>query len=153
MLTAQQISPDSTTPSLKRRFACLVYEALLLAALLFMAGYLVVGLRPQEHAGLFRLYLLAVCGGYFVWFWRHGGQTLPMKTWGIRLVDVAGRPVRLANAWLRYLYAVLGTAAFGLGFVWAIWDRDRQFLHDRLAGTRLVISKAAGRESHPAGMQ
>lgn len=139
MYTSSPSTPISNTPTIKRRLASLVYEALLLVAILFIAGYLVVGLRPVEHTGLFRVYLLAVCGVYLVWFWRHGGQTLAMKTWRIRLVDASGGPVGLGQAWLRYACAVGGLAAFGLGFIWAVWDRDQQFLHDRLAGTRLVL--------------
>ncbi len=134
-------------PSLKRRLASMVYESLLLGALLFIAGYLVVGLRPQDHPGLFRVYLLAVCGMYFVWFWRHGGQTLAMRTWRIRLVEASGQPITRRRAWLRYAYAVAGTLALGLGFLWALWDRDRLFLHDRLAGTRLQLLAERDKQS------
>lgn len=131
------------TASLTRRLACLFYDALLLLAVLFVAGFLVVGLLPDVRAGLPRLlyqaWLLLVAGVYFTWSWRRGGQTLAMKTWRIRLVDQAGGVPGLGKAWLRYGLATLGLAAFGLGFLWALWDADRQFLHDRLAGTRLVV--------------
>jgi uncharacterized RDD family membrane protein YckC len=131
-----------TVPTLKRRLACLFYEALLLAAVLFLAGFLVVGLHPGERTGLprllYQLYLFTVVGMYFVWFWRHGGQTLAMKTWRIQLVDISGGPVSLAKAWQRYTVATL---TFGACFIWAAFDRDRQFLHDRLAGTRLVMKE------------
>ncbi len=129
-----------TVPSLKRRLACLFYDALLSAAVLFLAGFLAVGLRPGAPGGmpilLYPLYLFMVVGLYFVWFWRHGGQTLAMQTWRIQLLTAAGGPLCLAKAWQRYILAAL---TFGFCFVWALWDRDRQFLHDRLAGTRLVI--------------
>lgn len=128
--------------TLKRRFVCLFYEALLLAALLFVAGFLVVGMHPGERGGLarlvFQMYLFTVVGVYFVWFWRHGGQTLAMKTWRIRLVDVSGGAVGLGQAWQRYTVAVF---TFGLCFLWALFDRDRLFLHDRLAKTRLVMKE------------
>ncbi|NTV96751.1 MAG: RDD family protein [Thiobacillus sp.] len=136
------------TPSLKRRLACLVYEALSLLAVLFIAGFAVVGLQPEPLAGwglwLHRTYLLAVAGGYFIWFWRHGGQTLAMKTWRIRLVRIDGGRIGLGQAWLRYLLAVLGALLGGFGFLWALWDRERQFLHDRLAGTRLILDALVG---------
>jgi uncharacterized RDD family membrane protein YckC len=125
--------------TLWRRYICLVYDAFLLAAILFLAGLLVVGLHPGEAGGLpkpaYQVYLLVVVGFYYVWFWRHGGQTLAMKTWHIRLVDAAGGTVSSAQAWKRYVLLVL---TFGIGFIWAVFDRDRQFLHDRLAGTRLI---------------
>lgn len=131
---------------LRRRLASLVYECLLLLALWFVAGFIVVGALPEPPEGLarvaFQIYLWLVAGVYLVWFWRRGGQTLAMRTWRLRLVDVQGRPVARRQAWLRYLLASLGTLALGAGFLWAILDRDRQFLHDRLAGTRLLALTA-----------
>lgn len=157
------------TVSLKRRFACLFYDALLLAAVWFVAGFAVVGLLPDVGAGLprllFQAWLFLVAGVYFTWCWRRGGQTLAMKTWRIRLVKAptcgdestqewlrydAGSGAYVSQnwqcitwrqAWLRYGLAVLGLLVFGIGFVWALWDRDRQFLYDRLAGTRLVVAQ------------
>lgn len=130
--------------SLPRRLACLFYDALLLAAVWFVAGFAVVGLLPDVGAGLprlvFQAWLLLVAGVYFTWCWRRGGQTLAMKTWRIRLVGAAGGPVGLFQAWLRYGLAALGLVSFGMGFLWAFFDADRQFLHDRLAGTRLVVA-------------
>ncbi len=129
-------------PSIGRRLACLVYEGLLLFGLLVVASFPampVVGALPAPWSKLaYQAYLLAVMGLYFVWFWRRGGQTLAMKTWRIRLVSEAGGPVGLGQAWLRYLLALLGLLGLGGGLLWALWDRDRQFLHDRLAGTRLL---------------
>ena len=128
--------------SLGRRAVALIYEALLLAALLWCASLLFEVLQTQLSAthmrALFQVYLLGLAGLYFVWQWRHGGQTLPMKTWGIMLITRDGNALDAPQAWLRYLLAALGTALLGLGFLWALIDRDRQFLHDRLAGTRIV---------------
>jgi len=130
------------TPSLPRRFASLFYEALLLAAVLFLAGFLVVGLMPAQPSSIARLlhqiYLLLVAGVYLTWFWRHGGQTVAMKTWRIRVELAEGGGLGYGRAWLRYLLAVAGVMGFGFGLLWAFVDRDSQFLHDRLAGTRLV---------------
>lgn len=131
---------------LGRRLASLVYEALLLLAVLVVASFpvapLVQALPTPWGRHLQQVYLLAVAGGYLVWFWTHGGQTLAMKTWRIRLVHASGGLVNTRQAWLRYGLALLGLAAGGLGLWWALWDRERQFLHDRLAGTRLVESTA-----------
>ncbi|MFA5082378.1 MAG: RDD family protein [Hydrogenophilaceae bacterium] len=131
------------TPTIKRRLVSLFYDALLLAAVLFLAAFVVIGLLPDVSDGLPRLvfqgYLLLVAGLYFTWFWHRGGQTLAMKTWRIRLVGQDGTRVGFGQAWLRYALAVLGVTAFGFGLLWALWDRDRQFMHDRLAGTRLLI--------------
>lgn len=124
----------------------MVYEALLLAAVLFIAAFVFLGIFPDARSGpvklLFRLYLLAIAASYFVFCWSRGG-TLPMKTWGVRLIMRDGGTVTREQASLRFLYALIGIAVFGLGLVWALFDRDRQFLHDRLAGTRIARSPAA----------
>lgn len=135
------------TPSLKRRLASLFYDALLLIAVLFLAGFAVIGLLPDVSGGisrlLFQVYSVLVAGLYLTWSWRRGGQTLAMKTWRIRVVDETGRRLSLSTAWLRYGLALLGLLTFGLGFLWALWDRDGQYLHDHLLGTRLVVDSAS----------
>lgn len=135
---------DLPVPSLRRRLAAMLYESILLAALFLVAGFLVVGLTGTVDTLLERLfyqgYLLLCAGAYLVLSWRWGGQTLAMKTWHIRLVDQAGQRPGLGRCLARYLLAVAGLLLGGVGILWALWDRDRQFLHDRLAGTRLVRS-------------
>jgi len=103
-----------------------------------------------------------VFGLYFIWLWTHGGQTLPMKTWRIRVVEADGTPLgpwrALGRYLLAWLWVVPGWAAasllqasgwmFGLFLasncalmaIAALFDKDRQFLHDRLAGTRLIVA-------------
>lgn len=134
--------PSLPLASTRRRLAALLYESLPLFALWFFAGFLVVGALPEAPRGwhrlLFQGYLLLVTAIYFVWFWRHGGQTLAMKAWRIRLVDTLGRGIGARQAWLRFALAALGAACLGAGFLWCLLDREGQFLHDRLAGTRLV---------------
>ncbi|MBI2313315.1 MAG: RDD family protein [Betaproteobacteria bacterium] len=131
--------------SLGRRLMSMVYEALMLAAVLMVAAFPFVfafnGGDAPWFRPLFQLYLLGVVGAYFTWFWTHGGQTLPMKTWRLRVVTTKGSALRLKQALIRYLVAMAGTIFLGFGFLWAVLDRDRQFLHDRLAGTKIVNSK------------
>lgn len=126
--------------SLIRRFGAMLYEALLLLALLFIADYLFISLthnaQSPELKTLLRLYLFTVIAIYFTWFWSRG-QSLAMKTWRIKLVTAAGGKLKAPRAFIRFL---LATALFGISQLWAIFDRDRQFLHDRLAGTRLISS-------------
>jgi uncharacterized RDD family membrane protein YckC len=63
-----------------------------------------------------------------------------MKTWKMRVEMADGAPLTLRIAAIRYVLALAGLLCLGLGFLWALADRDRQFLHDRLAGTRIVMS-------------
>lgn len=131
-------------PGLPRRIACAIYELLILAAVVLIATFPFLALVGDATLGgrrhLLQLWVLGVVGGYLVGFWTHGGQTLAMKTWRIRLVRDDGGKVGTGRAIHRYLLAILGLAAAGLGFAWAFFDRDRQFLHDRLAGTALVAA-------------
>ena len=76
---------------------------------------------------------------YFTWFWIHGGQTLALKTWHLRLVAVDGGAVPVQKAGLRFLLAFAGLALLGAGWWWALFDREGCFLHDRLAGTRVIL--------------
>jgi len=152
-------------PSLRRRLAAFVYEGVLLFGVLMTAG-LVYGLATQQRHALVGLhglqaFLFLVLGLYFSWFWSHGGQTVAMKTWHIRLLTQDGRPVGTARAWLRYVLswlwfmpalvvayaaglhtgAQLSAALFiGVAVYAALarLNRQRQFLHDLLARTRLV---------------
>ena len=146
---------------MRRRLVSLVYESILLFGVAFIAAYLFLALTqstypiPSPMRHLFQSYMFAVIGIYFVWCWRRGGQTLPMKTWKMRLVDHAGHPLSLARAWWRYaliwltllpglaLYALghkWGLALLALPLAWALADRERQFLHDRLARTRIITA-------------
>jgi len=130
------------TPGILRRLAGMAYESLLLFAVLFAAAWLCL-VVTQALDGAWRRPLLqavAVVASaiYFSWFWVHGGQTLPMKTWRMRLVSTAGGPVAPTRALARCLLAWVLIPAGGVAVLWAFVDRDRQFLHDRLAGTRII---------------
>jgi uncharacterized RDD family membrane protein YckC len=128
----------ATTPGLPRRLASMLYEAILLFAVGFFAAWLFYfasgGL--DATAGWLRhtlqLFIGVVFAGYFLWSWLRGGQTLAMKAWGIRLVDVTP-----GKALARFLLAA-ALVPTSISILWALVDRDRQFLHDRLAGTRLI---------------
>ena len=134
-------------PGLGRRLASALYDLLMLAALVLVATFPFLAVFGDSTHGwqrhVLQLWVVLVCGAYFVWFWTRGGQTLPMKTWKIRLVRFDGAAVDPARALHRYLLALVGLLAAGLGFAWALIDRDRQFLHDRLAGTALVDAASA----------
>jgi uncharacterized RDD family membrane protein YckC len=132
--------------SLARRLASAVYDLLLNVAIAMVATFpflLVFGDATQGwKRHLLQAWVVAVIGFYYVWFWTRGGQTLPMKTWRIRLVRAdGGGPVNPGRAAHRYALAVLGLAAAGAGFLWALFDPERRFLHDRLAGTALVDAR------------
>jgi uncharacterized RDD family membrane protein YckC len=135
-----------------RRLAALAYEAILLFAILFISGYLFVALAGRTPQGLLRwlfyAYLLVVCGTYFVFCWVRSGQTLAQKSWGVRVTDIDGSLLSLRKAAVRYLLAIASVGS-GIGLLWAIVDRQHQFLHDRLAGSRLVIANRPAADQLP----
>lgn len=141
--------PEVETASLRRRLAAMLYESLLLLgviALGFLAPLLAlgVGLGVTPPGWLEWLHLFVLLGVYFVWLWRRNGQTLAMQTWQLLIVDAAsGKRPSLRQCLLRYALAWPSTLLnlTGLGLLWAAFvDRDRQFAHDRLAGTCVVFN-------------
>ena len=124
----------------------MLYESLLLLGVLsatFMLPHLAIGIGMQLvlPGPLLITHLLLVLMAYFLWFWRHGGQTLAMQTWKLRLESGrTGASISLPQSMLRFALCFPSLLFFGAGLVWAIFDRDRQFLHDRLAGTRIVTA-------------
>ena len=164
----------TATPSLARRLAAFMYEGILLSGVLMLAGWIYASLTQQRHAlqgraGL-QAFLFAVLAVYFVWFWTHGGQTLAMKTWRVRLVAADGSPLTLTRAlaryalsWLWFVPSLLAVyladlhqgGAIGLTAVIGVLTYaatsflhpQQQYLHDALCGTRLVDVLAPGKSS------
>jgi len=133
--------------SLSRRLACMLYDGLLALAILFagwLIPYTVLGLLTQlvPHASILWGHCFLLLFFYFGWLWLHGGQTLAMKTWRIRLISADGRAIRPLQALLRYCLAWPSLGLFGIGVIWSLLDQDGQFLHDRLAGTRLAATNS-----------
>jgi uncharacterized RDD family membrane protein YckC len=139
--TGEAVRP-APAASLTRRAASLLYEALLLVAVLWGAGLLYMALLQHFGVSLprlaFQLYLATVSGAYFAVQWVRGGQTLAMKAWRLRLVRRDGGALRPLQALLRYVLALAGLTLLGSGFLWALLDRKGDFLHDRLAGTCII---------------
>ena len=121
----------------------MAYEILLLSGVLavtLVLPHLLIGAFAHRVATPVVLWahLFIVLLVYCLGFWCHGGQTLAMKTWRLRLLTRNGTPVCPAQALLRYLLCWPSLGLGGIGIAWALIDRDRQFLHDRIAGTQLA---------------
>lgn len=155
-------------PALARRLAAFVYEGVLLFGVVMIAGLLYSLVTQQRNAIDGRIgmmvYLFILLGVYFTWFWSHGGQTVAMKAWHVRLRTADGAPVTMRRAWVRYLLAWLwflpaSAAVYSAGlhskaaisaamftgvlaYAALAWLRpDRQFWHDVVCGTRLEDHK------------
>jgi uncharacterized RDD family membrane protein YckC len=133
-------------PGLRRRIACMTYEVLLLLGVLsvsFMLPHLALGMAFSVvlPGWLLATHIFIVLGIYFIWYWHHGGQTLAMQTWKLRLTDAHGDIPTMKQLIVRYVLMWPSVLYFGAGLIWALLDRDRQFLHDRIAGTRVVFKE------------
>lgn len=147
----ESVFVQATPAGLFRRLAALVYDGLLLLGVLFTATALallvavlvygseaVQARNPLEGNPLFMAYLLVVWFVFYGWFWTHGGQTLGMRAWKLRLVTAAGQPVSWGTALQRFLAAVVAGLPLGLGFFWLLIDEERMTWHDRWSKTVLV---------------
>ncbi|MCP3869124.1 MAG: RDD family protein [Gammaproteobacteria bacterium] len=144
---------DTEAPGLLRRLACMLYDGLLAGGLIFCGMILVVivlgtfqGLESIDTAGLRRNpfyigFLLLIPTLFFIGFWRFAGETLGMRAWRLRIIRADGGKPTLAEATIRYFAALLSWAALGLGFLWILVDLEHRAWHDRLSGTRLVLTK------------
>ena len=169
-------SDASRTPSIPRRLAAFLYEGVLLFGVLMVGGlfYAALTQKPHEQIDLlgWQLFLLGVLAVYFCWFWVHGGQTVAMRAWHIRLVAADGGSLskrralaRFALAWIWFvpalglarmlgvkdgasLSALLLLGVFGYA---ALASRlpDRQYWHDIVCGTRLIHSPPQARKAAP----
>lgn len=129
--------------SLWRRLGAIVYDLLLILALLFLATIPFIAIRggePVEASGNlpYQLTLATVVFVFFVGFWSRGGRTLGMQSWGLRVETDAGQIPTVMQASLRFFVAILSWLPIGLGYLWQLWDKDQLTWHDRLSNTRLV---------------
>jgi uncharacterized RDD family membrane protein YckC len=173
----QNSVPDSeiTLATAKRRLLSMVYDSLLLAAVVFIAYALFMPVAKSAglEAGhpLTSIYLLSVVFLFNAWFWTHGGQTLGMKTWKIKLIHENGQAISWKQALLRYLCALpgwfliiigasglfLGTLSFpepfawinkipmgvifGAGLVMLYLEQRPDNWRDRFSHTRIILLK------------
>lgn len=146
MTQTAQPSETKRLPGLRRRLASMAYESLLLLGILsvaFMIPNLALGfgLGIVLPGYLLLTNVFFVLGAYFYWYWSHGGQTLAMQTWKLQISTPSGTAPAAHYLVLRYILAWPSILFYGVGLLWALFDRDRQFLHDRLAGTRIVFKR------------
>ena len=171
-ITSNPVPVESTFPTDKsrygllpaaplwRRLAALFYDGLLLLALSFAYGAAVVAVQVQFFGAheapvlhwrgaaglwpaLYYLGLWAWLSLYCVWCWRRSGQTLGMKIWRLRLQQPDGNPPTRAQAWLRCALAPPALVSV-IGYLWCLWSRTGDALHDLASNTRMVVLPKAG---------
>jgi uncharacterized RDD family membrane protein YckC len=153
---------DFPPASLGRRFAAICYDALLCFALLLVTAFVYklvlmafmgeARLRAMSESGaldgdpLLSSILLLVVFGFFAKFWTHSGQTLGMQVWGIRVQNADGSGISLLQALLRFMVSIASWLFVGLGFAWALLDKQNRTWHDLYSDSVLVrIPKQASK--------
>ncbi len=140
----QATPPESGYPAAGffRRLVAMFYDSLLVLSVLLVATTLVMLLTRgtlNYHNPFFRTFLFLLCFAFFSWFWLHGGQTLGMRVWRLRVQNRSGGPISIWQALLRFIVAIPSLALFGLGFLWMLVDRDRMTLYDRFSESVMVV--------------
>lgn len=137
-------TPTAPLPAtLGRRLLAMLYDTLLVSALLFLTTLPFIaanGGEPIEASAntAYQIALLVVIFSFFVGFWSLSGRTLGMQSWGLQLESPTGHKPSTAAATLRFFASLLSLAALCLGFLWQLWDRDKMSWHDRISNTRLM---------------
>jgi len=137
-----------SAPGFLRRLAAQIYDLLLLIALLFLATALLlpftsgVAVSAQQTL-IYRAYLLVISFFFYGWFWTHGGQTLGLRAWKIKVLTLDQKPINWNQALLRFATAMISWAFFGLGFLWILIDKNRCSWHDHLSKTALFFDSQA----------
>ncbi len=129
-----------------RRVFALVYDALIVVAILFLGGLIGVafvsavwGQKALEEGILFentifRLFLLILWFSYYAFSWMKGGQTLGMKPWRMYVFDNEGQTINLKQATLRFFSAFLGLGLFSI-----LLSSKKKAIQDRVSNTQTLV--------------
>jgi uncharacterized RDD family membrane protein YckC len=126
-----------------RRLGASLYDSLLVVAITMVAAvpFIWIAGDTSHHPWVrlaFQFYLLVLIFFYYGWFWVRSGQTLGLLTWKLRLIGLAEEKISWRQALLRFAMAIISLLCFGLGFLWALFDREKLAWHDRVSRTRLI---------------
>jgi uncharacterized RDD family membrane protein YckC len=128
--------------SLLKRIAIIFYDLVLLFGMLLLASFATLPFLGGEAVRSFNpfltLYFIGVTYLFYAWFWTHGGQTLGMKTWRVRVETLDGQAISYQQALVRATVAIISTGLFGLGFLWSLFDKEKRTWHDIASNSRLT---------------
>lgn len=138
------LKPEVKIAGLFHRLAAIVYDGFLITALWFLIAGILVSLNGGEAPPLwvsqYLLFptLITATVLFNVWFWTHGGQSLGMRAWRIKVVDTTGKPITIIHGIKRCLFSVISLAALGAGYFWMLVDKEKSTWHDRWSNTCVV---------------
>jgi len=142
MLSSDDNSTAGIPCGLFRRLLIMLYDAVVVVALLMLATALamVAGMGNQTalHDPVYTASLALVWFVYLAWCWHKGGMTLGMRAWRVCITDETGGLPGWRRCAVRFLVSILSAAPAGLGFVWSLIDQKNRTWHDMASGTRLL---------------
>jgi len=138
--------------SFLKRLGAMLYDFMLVLSFVIVVGFfsmvIVMSLFSIDNveaggitAKLFFPYLVLLSFGFYGWFWTHGGQTLGMRAWKLKLINHQGHTVSWTQAFFRYCYAVISWLPLGAGYFWMLFDKKKRTLHDRASRSYIVDLK------------
>ena len=131
-----------SAPGFLRRLAAQLYDIFLLVAILFLATAILLPFTSGESISeqqilIYRIYLAIISYLFYGWFWTHGGQTLGLRAWKIKVLTLNKKPISWKQAFLRFITAIISWSVLGLGFLWIFMNKRRYSWHDYLSKTAL----------------
>jgi len=138
-MTSSTLKHDYPPASLIKQLAAMVYDGLLIFAVLLLATAIVLIFNRGEaivESPMFNLYLILILFSFYAWFWTKSGQTLGMRAWKIRIVSEFGGNPSWSIAYLRLLFAVVSIACLGIGYLWRLFKPYTW--HDHLSQTLII---------------
>jgi len=133
------IFSECPSASLIKQLAAMLYDSLLIFAVLFLASAIALIFNQGEAINsnpVFNIYLLFVVFTFYAWFWQKSGQTLGMRVWKIRIIDDSGNNPGWGVSYLRLCFSLLSWLCLGLGYLWRLFKPFTW--HDRLSHTRVI---------------
>jgi uncharacterized RDD family membrane protein YckC len=139
--------PDALAPyaaGFSQRFLALLVDlttgGVALSLIFVLIGILQLALNLSNAAtGALALFaLFAWWPLYYIGCWAGSGRTLGYRVAGLQLVKSDGTHPDLGTSMVRFMGACCSVAPFALGYVWMLWDGNRQTWHDKMAGTMVV---------------
>ena len=128
--------------TLARRLGVILYDFLLLLSILVIISSIIAvifKLTPEHpYFVIYQAFVFIISFFFYSWFWIHGGQTLGMKTWKIKITNIDGSSVSWNNATIRFVTAIFSWLPLGLGYIWSIHDKKKRAWHDIASKTCLI---------------
>ena len=129
--------PSGPRAGFWRRFAAAFLDGLILGVIGFIVGVILGSDNAANVAGL----LLGIA--YYTYLEGSTGQTLGKKALGIRVIDLkGGGSIGYGRAFIRYIGRFVSGIVLLLGYLWMLWDKEKQTWHDKFANSVVVPESA-----------